>query len=162
MSAGGTINKQYRFNYTKQEEELRFRSPGPATSEAYSQISGNTIFPQIGPKRSFMQQGSFLSHRNFNDTRTVGENTKSNYDIHANATKTLTREVSKSSLVSMSARDRFNDNKKVFMPGQVGIDNAGLHSPGFNKYNTMETYKKTSKHGSNYKVPSFSFGTAKR
>lgn len=48
------------------------------------------------------------------------------------------------------------------MPGQVGVDNAGKHSPNFNKYNTLDQYKKTSRQGTNYNVPSFSFGTAKR
>ena len=48
------------------------------------------------------------------------------------------------------------------MPGLVNVDNAGIHSPSFKEYNTIDSYKKIAKHGSKLITPSFSFATSKR
>lgn len=68
------------------------KSPGPTTSEAYSQISGNTVFPQIGKKKSYLPNYSIIISKINKD------NSQKNL---ANVDKTMTRDMSKSSLVSV-------------------------------------------------------------
>jgi len=114
------------------------------------------MLPQIGPKTSFSNVQLMSNKANMSRKHILNEQARN-----------LTNQSSQASLYSKltiesGIRDRFEDNKKIFMPGQVSTDNAGKHSPTFSVYNTLDSYKKIAAYDKQFQSPTFAFGKQKR